>query len=104
MLIALLAHHLQGLLLLAPPPPPQPPADSTGIGQAMINLADLGIGAFGGVLTFFLVVEGFRYMFADEGSRGIHAKKALSILIGGSIFVLLAATLAPLIVKAVLGG
>lgn len=99
MLIALLAYHLQDLTLLAPPP-----ADTTGIGTAMINLANLAIGAFGGVLTFFLVIEGFRYMASDEGQRGIHAKKALSILIGGSLFILLAATLAPQIVKAITGG
>jgi hypothetical protein len=82
----------------------QPITDQTGISNAFIALARLGAGFLVGVLTLFLVVQGFQYMASDETTRGSHLKRGLGALLGGAILVLVATTLAPDLVSAIVTG
>jgi hypothetical protein len=79
----------------------QPGTDQTGIGLALTGLARMGAGLLVGVLTLFLVVEGYRYMTTDETMRGVHLKRALAALLGGAILVIAAVTLAPQIITTI---
>ena len=79
----------------------QPGTDQTGISLALMGLARMGAGLLVGVLTLFLVVEGYRYMTTDETMRGVHLKRALAALLGGAILVIAAVTLAPQIITVI---
>jgi hypothetical protein len=107
--MVLIVHHIWTLLILVgpaatPTPTGGSPLDSTGVSDAFIGLARVGAGFLAGVLTLFLVVQGYQYMVTDEAVRGSHAKKAVSALLGGAILILLAVTLAPRLVTAILTG
>ena len=82
----------------------QPVADQTGISTALIALARIGVGFLAGVLTLFLVVQGYQYMTTDESTRGHYLKRSISALFGGAILVLFAVTLAPQLVTAITTG
>ena len=97
-------HSLAVLANLAATLVPQPPADQTGVNGALLGLARIGVGFLAGVLTLFLVVQGYEYMSTDEGTRGTHLKKAISALLGGAILVLVAETMAPQVVNAIVTG
>jgi hypothetical protein len=81
-----------------------PGADQTGVSGAMIGLARIGAGFLAGVLTLFLVVQGYEYMATDQATRGTHLKKAIATLLGGAVLILVAATMAPQIVTAIVTG
>jgi hypothetical protein len=81
-----------------------PIADQTGISAALVALARIGAGFLGGVLTLYLVIQGFQYMASDESTRGAHLKRGLGALLGGAILVLVATTLAPQLVNAIVTG
>ena len=82
----------------------QPGTDQTGIGLALTGLARLCVGLLVGVLTLFLVVEGYRYMATDETMRGVHLKRAIGALLGGAILIIAAVTLAPQIITTIATG
>src|SRR2546421_7479403 len=82
----------------------QPGADQTGISLALTGLARMAVGLLVGVLTLFLVVEGYRYMATDETMRGVHLKRALAALLGGAILIIAAVTLAPQIITTITTG
>src|SRR6266550_693325 len=82
----------------------QPGTDQTGISLALTGLARLCVGLLVGVLTLFLVVEGYRYMATDETMRGVHLKRALAALLGGAILIIAAVTLAPQIITTITTG
>src|SRR5689334_13619590 len=82
----------------------QPITDSTGVSSALIALARIGVGILAGFLTAFLVVCGYQYMTTDESTRGSHLKRGLGALLGGAILVLVAVTLAPQLVNAIVTG
>ncbi len=79
-------------------------ADTTGINDAMFALARLMAGFVGGTLAVALVIEGYQYMFSDSASRGVHLKRALALLIGGAVLVILGITIAPVITTAISTG
>ena len=93
--------HLASLAAVLVPPPA---ADQTGVNAAMIGLARIGAGFLAGVLTLFLVISGYQYMTTDEAQRGMHAKKAIGALLGGAVLVLVATTMAPQVVNAIVTG
>ena len=108
--ITLLAMHIisrmhQWGLLLAPWLPALPAdTDPTGVSAAFTNLARLFAGVLAGVVTFFVVVEGFLYITAiDDVQKATHAKRALGTLLFGAILVALAVTIGPQIVDAITG-
>ncbi len=82
----------------------QPGTDQTGISLALTGLARMCVGLLVGVLTLFLVVEGYRYMATDETMRGVHLKRALSALLGGAILIIAAVTLAPQLITTIATG
>ena len=82
----------------------QPTADQTGISSALTGLARMCVGVLVGVLTLFLVVEGYRYMSTHETTRGVHLKRALAALLGGAIIIIAAVTLAPEIITTIWTG
>src|SRR6266567_1639167 len=82
----------------------QPGADQTGISLALTGLARMAVGLLVGVLTLFLVVEGYRYMATDETMRGVHLKRALGALLGGAILIIAAVTLAPQLITTISTG
>ena len=82
----------------------QPGADQTGISLALTGLARMAVGLLVGVLTLFLVVEGYRYMATDETMRGVHLKRALAALLGGAILIIAAVTLAPQLITTISTG
>jgi hypothetical protein len=103
-----LLHLTMAFLTVAPAPTPTPvatlPTDTTGISNAFTGIARLGAGFIGGVLSLTFVIEGYHYLTTDEGTRGIHAKRAISTVIGGVVLIVLGVTLAPQIVHAIIFG
>jgi hypothetical protein len=81
-----------------------PKADVTGISAALVGLARLGAGFLGGVLTLFLVIQGYQYMSTDETTRGVALKRGIAALLGGTILVVIAATLAPQLLITIVTG
>ena len=77
--------------------------DTTGISDAFYGIAKLLAAAVGGPVALVLVIECYQYMFTDSASRGTHLKKVIAYIVGGAVLVIMAATLAPLIVKAIGG-
>jgi hypothetical protein len=101
-----LPHMLLASLLATSPTPtalPATPTDPTGVNAAMLELARLAAGFIGGTLAVVLVMEGYQYMFSDSASRGVHLKRAIAIIIGGAILVILGVTIAQPIVSAISG-
>ncbi len=82
----------------------KPVGDETGISDALIALARIGVGILAGFLTAFLVVQGYQYMTTEESVRGPHLRRGLSALLGGAILVTVAVTLAPQLVNAIVTG
>jgi uncharacterized membrane protein YjgN (DUF898 family) len=81
-----------------------PPTDTTGISAAFTRLATLGAGIIGGVVAFFVVVNGYLYLTtSDDLQRGAHAKRAMGGLLFGALIVILGANIAPAIVNAIAG-
>jgi hypothetical protein len=82
----------------------QPPADTTGISDAFNRLATLGAGIIGGVVAFFVVINGYLYITAsDDLQRGTHAKRAFGALLFGALIVILGANIGQAIVTAIGG-
>jgi hypothetical protein len=91
-------HLLPVLAMLQAPPP----ADTSGVGNAFINLAKLGSAMLGGVIAFFSVICGFQYISAmDDASKAMHAKRAIGYLLVGAVIVAVGVTFAPQIVRAI---
>ncbi len=80
----------------------EPPIrDVTGIGDAMVALARIGVGFLYGVLTLVLVALGYHYMTTDEMSRGVHFKRTIFAVAGGTILILVAVTFGPQLIGAI---
>src|SRR5436309_4273335 len=77
--------------------------DPTGVNTAMLGIANLFVGFLGGTLAVILAIEGYQYMFSDSASRGVHLKRMLAIVLGGTMLVLLAVKIAPVIISIVTG-
>ena len=90
----LLAHRLA--LVLA--------ADPTGVDAAFGRVALLFAGVIGGVVGFFVVLNGYQYITAvDDTTRAMHATRAAGGLIFGAMIVILGVTIAPALVTAISG-
>jgi hypothetical protein len=79
-------------------------ADPTGVDAAFGRVALLFAGVIGGVVGFFVVLNGYQYIVAvDDTTRAMHAKRAAGGLIFGAMIVILGVTIAPALVTAIAG-
>ena len=72
--------------------------DTTGVNDGLIAIARLLASFVGGVLSIAFVVEGYNYMFSDSATRGMHLKRSLMCLLGGTILIVFAVALAPVVI------
>ena len=89
--------HTQALILAAAA------ADPTGIDAAFTRIAVLFAGVIGGVVAFFIVINGYMYITTSEDNRGMYAKKAMGGLLFGALIVILGANIAPALITAISG-
>lgn len=89
--------HALTLILAAPPP------DPTGVNAAFTRIAILFASVIGGVVAFFVVVNGYMYITSGEDTRQTYAKRAMGTLLFGALIVILGANIAPAIITAISG-
>jgi hypothetical protein len=77
---------------------PTDSTDPTGVNTALYSIATLFASFIGGALALVLVVEGYQYLFSDAASRGMHLKRSLIIILGGTLLIVLGVAAAPTLV------